>query len=52
MLSIHTPNVKLHTLQVNFFWKWVACWKKKSPKKVNPHAHGIIETPDVFILKS
>lgn len=50
MLSIHTPNVKLHTLQVNFFWKWVA-WKK-SPKKVNPHAHGIIETPDVFILKS
>lgn len=26
--------------------------KKKSPKKVNPHAHEIIETPDVFILKS
>lgn len=32
MLSIHTPNVKLHTLQVNFFEnEWLV--EKKIPQK-------------------
>lgn len=47
----HAKRQTSHTAS-QLFLKMSGSLKKNSPKKVNPHARDIIETPDMFILKS